>query len=149
MPKNKPKIPDFDKIANDFFTGLSPHIAEKAKGFFKGGFFKEGFTDRAFVAWPKRKDILPHKILTKSQALRDSIEVTEATNMSIKIEAGRGIPYADIHNKGGIITKKDGTVIKIPQRKYIGNSQTLNKELQEYMIKHMKKFELKIKNDLK
>lgn len=107
MTNTKNEVPDFEKMAELFFTGLSPHVAEKAKGFFKGSFFKQGFTDQSFIAWPQRKDDQTwghtHKILTQSHFLRDSIIIAQATKDVVEIEAGRGVPYAAIHNTGGII----------------------------------------------
>lgn len=178
MAKKNNKLPNFEKMAKDFIKEVSPHIAEKAKGFFKGSFIKEGFTDYAFIAWPKRKDTLPHKVLTKSQALRDSIVIKEASRKRVVIEAGQGIPYASIHNTGGTIsvpvteksrrffwymymqtkeerwkwmalTKKDRLSVRMPQRKFIGKSQMLNKQIQQFMVEQMKKAELKLKKELK
>lgn len=170
---NQPKLPDFEKMTKDIFTDLSPQLAEMAKGFFKGSFFKEGFTDYGFTAWPKRKDTLPHKILTKSQALRDSIVITEANSDKITITAGEGVPYASIHNYGGTInvtvtpkarrffwymfkktentmwkfmaiTKKEKLTIKIPQRQFMGSSQTLDKMMKELIGKKMKEAQQKL-----
>src|SRR5690554_4244099 len=103
MKKEEYNFPDIKQMADNFFTDLSPQLAEMAKGFFKGSFFKEGFTDYGFTAWPKRKDTMPHKILTKSHALRDSVTITEASDSTITIGAGEGVPYASIHNYGGTI----------------------------------------------
>lgn len=87
MAEQNKQVPDFTKMAELFFTELSPNIAEKAKGFFKGSFIKEGFTDYRFIAWPKRKDAQTHKILTRSQTLRDSVVITEATKDRVQIVA--------------------------------------------------------------
>lgn len=57
-------------MAYNFLTDLSPQLVEMAKGFFNGSFLKKGFTNYGFTAWPKRKDTMPHNILTKSHALR-------------------------------------------------------------------------------
>jgi len=78
MGKEEYEFPNIEQMADNFFTDLSLQLAEMAKGFFKGSFFKEGFTDYGFTAWPKRIDTMPHNILTKSHALRDSVTITEA-----------------------------------------------------------------------
>lgn len=164
---NTNDVPDFARMAELFFTNLSPHIAEKAKGFFKGSFIKEGFTDQSFIGWPKRKDNETHKILTSSQALRDSIVIAEATKDRVSINAGAGLPYAAIHNTGGVITvrvtekfkrfcwymfkktdddkwkwmaltKKEQFKITIPQRKFIGESAQLLKEIDQLIIEKIK-----------
>ena len=166
MPKNNFPVPDFQGAADKLLKEIPPNIAEMAKGFFKGSFFKEGFTDYGFIAWPRRKDEEAHKILTKSHALRDSIRIASATSQRIEIEAGRGLPYAEIHNTGGTIkitvtpkarrffwymfkktgaskwkymalTKKSQFRIYIPQRQYIGESQTLLKNIDSYIVKQI------------
>lgn len=156
------EIPDFNAMATSLINALPPNVSEMAKGFFKGSFIKEGFTDYAFIAWPKRKDTDTHKVLTRSQALRDSVVVKSATPQRIEIAAGEGLPYAAIHNTGGTITvrvtdkarkffwymykqsknekwkwmaltKKESFTLKIPQRQYIGESQELLKRIDNYI----------------
>ena len=141
-------------------------VSEKARAFFLMSFVKEGFTDSSFVAWPKRKDLLPHKMLSQSLALRNSIKVVEANLNRIEISAGEGLPYAAIHNEGGTInivltermrkyfwymfkktqddkykwmalSKKERFSIHIPKRQFIGESDTLNKRIDKMMIKQI------------
>lgn len=78
MP-NKFPIPDFSAMAEQLLNNIAPEIAEEAKSFFIGSFDKGGFTDYGFAAWPKRKDQEPHKILFKSDALKDSIHIKSQT----------------------------------------------------------------------
>lgn len=106
----KQQIPDFEAMAAEFFKGLSPQLADMAKNFFKDSFVKEGFTDSSFIPWVKRLDDQTwghaHKILSKSESLRDSIIVAEASKDRIGIAAGAGLPYAALHNNGGTIVVK-------------------------------------------
>ena len=160
------KLPDFAKISRTLFDSLAPEVALKAKNFFLAAFIKEGFTDSSFVPWVKRRDNFTHKLLSRSYALKNSIKITSQTSNRIEIEAGRGIPYAEIHNKGGVIkvpvsekmkrffwymykktdnekykfmalTKKQTITIDIPKRQYIGDSETLNKQIETLAIKTM------------
>ena len=163
MNKQKNQIPDFEGAAERLLKNLPQEVAEMAKGFFKDSFHKEGFTDNSFIAWAKRKDTALHKILSNTHALRDSITIVSATMKRIEVEAGKGIPYAAIHNTGGTIvirvtekakryfwfmfkktedikwkymalTKKETLTIVIPQRQYIGESQQLLKNIDSLII---------------
>lgn len=151
-------MPRFDQIPEGLFEGIAKHAAGQAISHFKGSFFKQGFTDTSFVAWPKRADSLGHKLLRLSNTLMDSVKATTVTKDRVEITAGEGVPYAAIHNNGGTIkvkvtqkmrkyfwymykqtgagmwkglalTKKEMLSITIPQRQYIGESETLNKNI--------------------
>lgn len=153
-------------LAEKLVSDLPGDVAGIAMRFFKESFANEGFTDNSFIAWPKRKDAETHKILTRSQALQDSIEVASATKEQVHISAGKGLPYGNIHNTGGIIkvrvtkkarrffwymykqtedekwkwmalTKKEHLQISIPQRQFIGESATLLKNIDEYIIQQI------------
>lgn len=162
------KTPDFAKMAELFFQGLSPNIGEMAKGFFKASFYKKGFEDFSFIAWPKAKDPYNKNLMVKSRALRESIIISKATPDTVEVDAGRGIPYAAIQNSGGTtfititprmrkffwamfmktadedwkwmaLTKKKFLTIKIPQRQFIGDSHILNKQIDKYIIEKILK----------
>lgn len=158
-------------MAHTLLKVLPGNVAGRALAHFKGSFLKEGFTDHSFVAWPKR--LQPgngHKLLNKTAALRDSVRIQEATMKRIVIEAGAGIPYAAIHNTGGVITvtvtqkmrkyfwymfkqtgherwkhmaitKKRQVTINIPQRQYIGPSETLLRNIDKAIIADIEKTE--------
>ena len=157
------ETPDFAKMAAMVMDELAVEIADHAQTFFKSSFDNQGFTDLSFIPWVLRMDTDPHKILMKSEALKDSIKITEATKNSVEITAGEGLPYAGIHNTGGTIevkvtdkmrkffwamfyasglekwkgmalTKKDSFIINIPQRQYIGDSATLMQDIDEMII---------------
>lgn len=152
------ETPDFAAMAAQLMNNLAPEIAKEAQAFFKSNFDKQGFTDYRFMAWPKRKDAEPHTLLFKSHALKDSVVIASQTPDRIEINAGQGLPYAEIHNKGGVInltltpkarkyfwymykqtenekwkwmaiTKKKMITVRIPQRQFIGNSKELDKRI--------------------
>ncbi|MNS03108.1 Phage virion morphogenesis family protein [compost metagenome] len=155
-------IPNFEQIASDILKELPQEIADLALEFFRGSFRKQGFTDYSFIEWVKRKDADTHKILNKSGALEQSLEISSATMSKVQIDAGKGVPYAGIQNTGGTITvritprsrkffwymfrktkdnkwkwmaltKKESLRIVIPQRQYIGQSATLLKDIDQYI----------------
>lgn len=111
-----------------------------------------------------------NKILNQSSALKNSIKIESASPELIKIVAGQGIPYAAIHNNGGTInvkvtpkmrkyfwamwyktnkvfwknmamTKKNVLVIKIPKRQFIGESETLLKDIDKIMIRKIQELQ--------
>lgn len=107
MPENPAPVPDFQRLSAELLRRLPADAAERALGHFKGSFLKEGFTDYAFIAWPKRISDPwtgdTHKLLRKSNALRDSLRVVSRTMEKIEVQAGAGIPYAVIQNEGGTV----------------------------------------------
>lgn len=169
------KIPDFEAMAREMLKDAPKDIAERARAFFQSSFIRQGFTDASFIPWVKRADPdLSNKILSSSLALRSSIKITEATLNRIEITAGEGLPYAAIHNNGGDITvtvtekmrkffwamymktnnekwkwmaltQKEQMRIHIPKRQFIGESMTLNKNIDKWMIKHILNAEKNLK----
>lgn len=163
MAKQNFKTPDFEKMAMEVLKDLPEKVGEKARAFFLTSFDKEGFTDTSFMAWPKRQDDLPHKLLSQSLALRASVKVTRADMKQVVVRAGEGLPYAEIHNEGGTIsvpvtermrryfwylfkktgedkykwmalTKKERLTIRIPKRQFIGQSYILDGQLEKIFI---------------
>ena len=96
-------VSDFEAMADAVMDGLAKEVATHAKHFFLEGFDKGGFTDINFIPWVKRKDFEDHAILSKSEALKEAIEITSQTPERIEIGVDSSIPYAEIHNSGGII----------------------------------------------
>lgn len=167
-------MPDFNRVKDELFKSLPHDVANIALAHFKGSFLKQGFTDTSFIPWVKRNDDTTHPLLNKSQALRNSLKIDEATMKRIAISAGDNLAYASIHNNGGTIrlkltdsmrkyfwyiymsqaksyargtepedvlkwkymalSKNDEIVIRIPQRKFIGNSDQLLKQVDAYII---------------
>lgn len=171
---DEPKIPDFKKIAEEALKDLPNEVALLAKNHFLKSFIKEGFEDTSFIAWPKRKDTDGHKLLSKSLSLRGSLKIDQATLKRIEVSAGEGLPYAAINNEGGVInvqvtkkmrkffwymfqktkmqkykmmalTKKDRFRIRIPKRQYIGESYTLNQEMDKKFINKIIEAQRKLK----
>ncbi len=161
--KNKFPIPNFKKVAEDSLKGLPEEVGEKARAFFLQSFIKEGFTDISFIAWPKRKDALTHKLLSQSLQLRNSVKVEEANFQKVVVSAGDGLPYAAINNNGGTIkvtvtpkmrkffwmmfkktgiakykwmalTTKEQLSIHIAQRQFIGKSYLLDQKIDKMFI---------------
>lgn len=172
---NENQVPDFKKMAKELLKDLPQRVAENARNHFMGSFIKEGFTDSSFIPWVKRVDILPHKILSQSYALKNSIKISRADLKQIVISAGEGIPYAAIHNEGGTITvrvtekmhkyfwymfkktaeerykymaitKKETLTIHIPKRQYIGTSYVLDKKNEQTIINEIKKAAKQLKS---
>jgi phage gpG-like protein len=160
---NEIQVPDFRKMAIEAFKGLPEQVGEKARAFFLMSFIKEGFTDSSFIAWPKGKGQNTNKLLSQSLALRGSIKVSQADMKQVVVSAGEGLPYAAIHNEGGTINvkvtdkmkkyfwfmyKKTGDTkykfmalttkktlnIRIAKRQFIGESDTLNKQLDALFV---------------
>jgi phage gpG-like protein len=98
-------------------------VGNQAKNHFLRGFRNGGFTDATLEPWAARKKAdknpKPRAILVKTGHLRGSIRVKVATFQKIEIGA-YGIPYAVYHNQG---------VGKMPKRKFIGESKTLNRNI--------------------
>lgn len=173
MSKINP-APDFRKMAKQALQDLPEKVGEKARAHFLMSFIKEGFTDASFIAWPKRKDQLDHKILSQSLALRNSIDVTRSDLKQVEVSAGQGLPYASIHNEGGTInvqvtqkmrkyfwymykktkvtrwkwmalTKKERFIIHIPKRQYIGESYVLDQKIDKIFVDRIIEAQRKIK----
>jgi phage gpG-like protein len=174
MAVNQYPIPNFRQMAEDALAGLPEQVGEKARAHFLQSFIKEGFTDVSFIAWPKRKGDQTGKILSQSLALRGSIRVAQADLKMIRVVAGEGLPYAAIHNEGGVInvpvtermkkffwmmykkteddkwkwmalTKKEQLTIKIPKRQYIGESYKLMQDIDQMFIKKIIEAQKKMK----
>ncbi len=168
------KVPDFKGMAQEVLKELPQKVAENSKKHFMKSFIKEGFTDASFIPWTKRVDIMPHKILSLSYTLKNSIKIDKADLKQIVISAGDGIPYAVIHNEGGTIqvqatermrkyfwamyyktgeeryqnmalTQKSVFSIYIPKRQFIGTSYVLDNENEKIIINEIKKQSKKLK----
>ena len=107
--------------------------AKDAEVFFQKSFSNEGFTDERLEHWKPRKGkfnslgakAIGKKTLTKTGALRKSIMFKMYNGYSAIIYSN--LPYSAIHNEGldGLAWGKH--LFKMPKRKFIGNSKTLEK----------------------
>lgn len=123
-------------------SDLPTIIANEGLRFFVGSFEKEAFVDASPKPWavpqrripgtkaytyPKRKDLgrRTRKTLVKTGKLKRAVNnsVTEKNRKRVVWHV-RDIPYAFRHNEG------EG----VPQRKYMGESRTLNRKFREKII---------------
>ena len=119
--------------------------ANKAVLFFKKSFTDEGFTDSGLVKWkevkrrenPKRADLAKAKlpILTGTGDLGRSIKAQVEPG---KVTIISDVPYASAHNEGtNNAGRKRNTVI--PKRQFIGDSKTLNTEIEKMIVEELEK----------
>ena len=160
------QIPNFESMVREIFKNISPKVAQIARAFFLQSFIKQGFTDTSFIPWVKRMDTLPHKTLQQSLTLKNSLHIAEQSPEKVVISAGEKLSYAAIHNEGGTITikvtekmrkyfwamyyrtqdsrykwmaltEKETLTIHIPKRQFIGESYTLDKQLEKLIIEEI------------
>ena len=148
-----------------------PRIAGiEAERFFKESFRRQGWHDNVFTPWKARKGgrtrTLGEKksgrsVLIKTGALRRSIRVIHRGRDFVVL--GTSLPYAKIHNEGGIISGRfrvrthtrrnrqgEGTHTvtehsrtvnrRMPRRRFMGNSNALNYKINtviRYRIKQI------------
>lgn len=116
---------------------LPVKIGNIAKNHYLKSFRDGGFTDKTLNPWKKRttknssdrRNSASRAILVDSGALKGSIRVGRATWNTIEV-GSYGIPYASYHNKG------EGNQ---PQRKFIGSSHAMNKEIRAKIKTEIKK----------
>ena len=90
--------PNFKAMAREIFKNI-PKSSSKGAAFFLQLFIKQGFTDTTFIPWVKRVDALPHKILSQSLALKNSIRIAKQLPDRVVISAGDRLNYTAIHNE--------------------------------------------------
>ena len=90
---------NFEAMAREIFKNISPKVAQKARAFFLQSFIKQGFIDTSFIPWVKRVDALPHKILSQSLTLKNSIRIAEQSPERVVISVVDRLNYAAIHNE--------------------------------------------------
>ena len=131
---------------------LPSKIGTECVNFFKGSFRNQGWTDATFTPWavrsPKAKRNKGRGILIDSGRLRNSIRISGMSSNSVTI--GTDIPYSEMHNDGfdGTVNVKAHTRnirslqkianvkehtkhLRMPKRKFMGVSVTLNKNIKE------------------
>lgn len=130
-----------------FERKLIKDLSVKATELFDRNFEKQGFFGKKWQ--PRKNNIDPKRaILMGKGRLRGSLKTPKISGNNIKWNLS--VPYAKIHNEGGVINciqhvrghnrKGKGKVqtvksfnrvvnIKIPQRQFIGDSQELRNEL--------------------
>ena len=83
--------PNFKAMAREIFKNISPKVAQKACAFF--------LQSCSFIPWVKRVDALPHKILSQSLTLKNSIRIAEQSPERVVISVVDRLNYAAIHNE--------------------------------------------------
>lgn len=114
----------------------------EAKNHFVNSFRNQGFTDESLKKWqPRKGEIIggiaklrssekgSRAILIKSGDLRRSIKVFSRTKDSVTL--GSDLPYAKIHNEGGLGRAFGRHKFLMPKRQFIGYSGQLNRKLIE------------------
>ncbi len=168
MAKINP-TPDFLAMGQQLIKDIRIVAEKEGVDFFQKSFDDEGFTDVAFMPWAKRADTADYKILQRTAFLKNSIQVFDSSNQ--RIVFGSDAEYAQIHNEGGTVvipiteksrkyfwfmykvtglgrwkamalTKKESFTFIMPQRQFIGESQTfmnwLDTELKTMINKRFK-----------
>lgn len=165
-------LPNLDKELKEleiFLTKLPKIAGNRYLNHFLMSFKKGGFTDESLEKWDKRaraeKDKRKRAILVKTGRLLRSLKLKTKGS---QIEISTAVPYAQIHNEGGVISgsvsvkkhtrrvkvgrgrrKKVVSVkvkshkrqvkTKIPKRKFMGESAKVNKKLGELIEKELDK----------
>jgi len=118
---------------------------------FKESFRNEGFTDQSLEKWTEVQRRIPgtlayetttgaartRGILRGKGIMVNSIKVLQSSEYKVVIGVA-GVPYAPYHNEGAKWTQRKllGRVLKepkqveIPKRQFIGNSQTLEQNIE-------------------
>lgn len=123
---------------------LPKQIGSLALNFYLQGFRRGGFTDQTFKKWePRWKRLSRTRVsrkqkepanLVKSGDLRRSLKVKRA-NFNKIVLGTTGVRYAARHNEG--ITDRLGR--KMPRRKFLGRSKTLERKIKRRIKKELDK----------
>ena len=114
---------------NNLKRELPDAIGKMAVGHFKANFKKQGFDDTGVKRWPARKNNkdVGRAILVKTGNLRNSIFVRRANFNVITISSDT--KYGQYHNEG---------TNRLPQRKFMGESESLKKKIVDKVTKEIK-----------
>lgn len=108
-------------------------LGNHAQNFFVASFNKQGWVNNALEQWKARvsqsKKDQGRNILVKSGRLRRAVATSLRLATFEKIKFTVDVPYADIHNRGGQAGRNHASTI--PQRKFMGDSVTLVKQLKD------------------
>ena len=116
-------------------------IAEESRNFFEDNFKRQGFLDGSLKSWKPRKkekkksrktkkfDKEGRGILIASGQLSKSLTVTKKTRnrMVIRSVMATSFNYSGVHNYG--LRAGRGSGFKMPERKFMGKSKTLDKKI--------------------
>jgi phage gpG-like protein len=135
---------NFKKIEQGGRTAMERSIiliGNEAKVFFVNSFRLQGFEDRSVQKWTPRKKQDKKRsgraILVDSGDLRRSIirEPVNKSQLSVKISTD--LPYAKIHNEGGMGNAWGRAPFKMPKRKFMGDSYKLNENCKKIIVSQL------------
>jgi len=159
------KIEKQIRSLKNFFDNKAPRVVgTEAKKFFIDSFNKQGWDDGTVDPWEQRKtrskNTKTRKLLIKTSRLKASFKYKPIGRGKVFVYTA-DVPYAKIHNEGGIIdsiqnirehnrrTKRSGTVevkahkrhvkTKIPKRQFMGNSKSLNLKIEKELERRITK----------
>ena len=141
---NKFKIPELISKVDFAIKDAVAIVARDSQQHFIKSFTNEGFTDNNLQKWKKRKNQIRGGLfkmkykhantkptLYKTGALKNSIKIGLRNNIAILTSS---LPYSAIHNEG-LMGKAWGKYpFQMPQRKFMGNSKSLEKRSQAKFI---------------
>lgn len=115
---------------------LPTELGNMAKNHFVQSFRTQGFEDEALVAWtPRKRRDEGRATLVKSGNLRRSIRIAYATWAKTSVISDT--PYSSIHNYGQYGLAWGKIRFKMPQRKFMGLSDALNRKSLLHIRKKM------------
>ncbi len=151
------------KEIKNFFNHKAPVIVGiEAKKFFKDSFNKQGWDNGVIQPWEGRKvkdqNRRTRSLLIKTARLKKSIQYRPTRGKVFVYSAD--VPYAEIHNEGGIIqgsqnvrrhtrtrrgkrtevkAHKRTVNTRIPKRQFMGDSRTLNYKIEKELNRRINK----------
>lgn len=117
-------------------------IGNEAKNHFVGSFRLQGFQDKTVEKWkPRKKEDkrAGRAILVKSGDLRRSIRRENLNKMKLSVTIATDLPYARIHNEGGMGKAWGKHPFKMPKRQFIGGSFVLNQKVKKTITSRLDK----------
>lgn len=130
-------LKEINNIAKAYDRIISRSGAEAVR-FFKRRFDEQNWVDDSTQAWKPRKQERQRKgrklrgsgkTLIQTGTLRRSIRVVSKSDTRIII--GTDVPYARIHNEGGMAGR--GLKTRIPKRQFMGKSAYLERQIARIM----------------
>lgn len=174
LSANRVSLDNLKRQAQAAMRRLPPLLGAEAVRHTKENFRRGGFMDATLQPWEQRKvpDAGRGILIGKGSGhlFRDVRILSRTSNM---VTVGTTLPYAKIHNDGGVIAHPGGTAfyktkdgklawvsnqvaarlanagrrlprtkphaIRIPQRKFLGQSISLNKKLHDIVARELKR----------
>ena len=179
------EVPDFEAVVEEIsrlMQTLPRQIGAKAERHFKGSFESQGFVNNTLIPWKATKSgkrrafgSASMGILVGTGALKRSIRYMAKRGFVEVTAGGNDVPYARIHNEGGMVTfkitaqsrkffwfmyyrtgeemwkglaltKKESISYQMPKRQFMGESRVLNREIDRLIEKKLKGAENKLFN---